>query len=90
MSSPEIYRVGKQKQTGGYVQSGQPYMVGERGAEMFVPSSSGRIVPNGQSGANISVNFNNPTVRSDADLNTIKKVVIDTLTRQMTLEKLGV
>jgi len=79
-----------ERATGGYVQSGQQYLVGEAGPELFVPSSSGRIVPNGQSGANISVNFNNPTVRSDADLNTIKKVVIDTLTRQMTLEKLRV
>jgi hypothetical protein len=31
---------------GGSVQRGQPYMVGERGAELFVPSQSGSIVPN--------------------------------------------
>lgn len=31
---------------GGSVQAGKPYMVGERGAEMFLPSRSGSIVPN--------------------------------------------
>ena len=34
------------KAIGGSVQRGQPYMVGERGAELFVPSQSGSIVPN--------------------------------------------
>lgn len=40
---------------GGSVQSGQPYMVGERGPEMFVPSRSGSIVPNGKMGSGISI-----------------------------------
>jgi len=31
---------------GGPVTAGRPYMVGERGAEMFVPNRSGMIVPN--------------------------------------------
>jgi len=35
---------------GGPVTSGQPYMVGERGPELFVPSTSGGIVPNGRAG----------------------------------------
>ncbi len=35
---------------GGSVQSGQPYMVGERGPEMFVPNSQGSIVPNNRMG----------------------------------------
>ena len=34
--------------TGGSVSSGQPYMVGERGAELFIPSSAGRIEPASQ------------------------------------------
>jgi len=38
------------KAIGGSVQSGQPYMVGERGPEMFVPNAQGSIVPNGRSG----------------------------------------
>jgi TP901 family phage tail tape measure protein len=35
---------------GGPVFGGSPYLVGERGPELFVPSSSGRIVPNGRLG----------------------------------------
>jgi phage-related minor tail protein len=35
---------------GGSVQSGQPYMVGERGPEMFVPNSQGSIVPTNKMG----------------------------------------
>lgn len=36
------------KALGGPVSAGRPYMVGEAGRELFVPSSSGRIVPNNQ------------------------------------------
>lgn len=36
---------------GGPVGAGQPYMVGEVGREIFVPSTSGRIIPNNQSGS---------------------------------------
>ena len=38
------------KAIGGSVQSGKPYMVGERGAEMFVPNQSGSIIPSNQMG----------------------------------------
>jgi len=34
------------KASGGTVQSNQPYLVGERGAELFVPSSAGTIMNN--------------------------------------------
>ena len=34
--------------TGGRVSAGTPYMVGERGKEMFVPDHSGKIVPHGR------------------------------------------
>lgn len=34
---------------GGPVTGGRPYVVGEKGPELFVPSSSGQIVPNGRS-----------------------------------------
>ena len=41
---------------GGPVTAGQPYIVGEQGPELFMPSSSGTIVPNGQSGSSVVVN----------------------------------
>ena len=36
---------------GGPVNAGRPYMVGEKGPELFVPHSSGSIVPNGAMGS---------------------------------------
>ena len=44
---------------GGTVEANKPYIVGEVGAELFVPSSGGRIVPNnklGNGGGNIYIN----------------------------------
>jgi len=42
---------------GGSVSSGQPYIVGERGPELFVPGAQGNIVPNNaMGGANVTVN----------------------------------
>ncbi|NWG45992.1 MAG: phage tail tape measure protein [Alphaproteobacteria bacterium] len=49
---------------GGPVSPGRAYLVGEQGPELFTPSGSGRIVPNGQlglGGAGVTVNFNFPT-----------------------------
>jgi len=53
------YRAG-----GGSVNKDQAYMVGEKGPEMFVPSGSGKIVPNNQMGGGqpVNVNFNINTV----------------------------
>lgn len=44
---------------GGPVSIGSPYIVGERGPELFVPSTSGNIVPNSKIGANVQVNVIN-------------------------------
>jgi len=44
---------------GGPAQAGRAYMVGERGPEMFIPRSSGTVIPNNQlggGGANVVVN----------------------------------
>jgi len=40
--------------------AGKPYMVGENGKELFVPSSAGNIVPNNQlsSGGQTMVTYN--------------------------------
>jgi hypothetical protein len=52
---PKIPKLAK----GGTVEANKPYIVGEMGAELFVPSSGGRIVPNnqlGSGGGNIFIN----------------------------------
>ena len=52
------------KQSGGAVRKGQPTIVGERGAEMFIPNSSGQITQSarGLGGGGVNVNFNINTV----------------------------
>ena len=43
---------------GGPVAGGKPYMVGEQGPELFVPSSAGNIIPNGAGGGSVTNNNN--------------------------------
>lgn len=45
------------KAGGGAVAGGMPYLVGERGPELFVPRSSGTIVPNNAMGGAVTVNY---------------------------------
>jgi hypothetical protein len=45
----------EQRAIGGPVTARTPYLVGEEGAELFVPGSSGRIVPNHALGGSINV-----------------------------------
>jgi len=59
---------------GGPVGAGGAYMVGEKGPELFVPSSSGSIVPNGSMGSSgvgsggVTVNYNIAAGVSRAEL----------------------
>ena len=54
---------GGARASGGSVQKGQPYMVGERGAELFVPNQSGQIQQSARGGGgSTTVNFNINTV----------------------------
>ncbi|WP_271078923.1 tail tape measure protein [Aurantiacibacter sp. MUD61] len=50
--------------TGGPVSPGTPYVVGERGPELFVPTSAGRVEANGSMGGardvRVSINLNTP------------------------------
>ena len=47
-----------QRANGGPVSAGKSYMVGERGPEMFVPNTGGRIVPNSDMGGSTNVVVN--------------------------------
>jgi hypothetical protein len=56
------------KALGGAVSAGRPYMVGERGPELFVPGAQGNIVPNNaMSGANIVVNVDAKGTQAQGD-----------------------
>ena len=55
-----IFNIGKKVlgfAEGGSVKAGQPITVGERGREMFIPSTNGQIVPNHELGMGATVNF---------------------------------
>lgn len=79
------------RSSGGRVNAGMPYMVGEAGKEMFIPQTSGTIVPNNQlSGAgatNINFTINTVDARGVDELltnrrSTIINVINDALNRQ--------
>ena len=58
--------------TGGPVSGGRPYMVGERGPELFVPASAGRVEAAGARGrgaVNVTINVATPRDASPAVMN---------------------
>ena len=82
------------KASGGSVQKGQPYMVGENGAEMFVPNQSGQIqqtARGGSGGGSTTVNFNINTVdaRGFDELLTQSRGTITQLINQAVNERGG-
>jgi hypothetical protein len=58
---------------GGSVSAGQPVTVGERGRELFVPSTNGTIVPNHDMGGGTNITFN---IQAN-DVRGIKELLID-------------
>ena len=52
---------------GGPVSGGTPYIVGERGPELFVPRTSGTIVPNDKMGGGVTVGSINISVENSGD-----------------------
>ena len=70
---------------GGSVSAGTPYVVGERGAELFVPSSNGTIVPNGGMGGN-TINI---TVNGAIDAEGTARTIVDVLNRSNARGTLG-
>jgi phage-related minor tail protein len=77
------------RSSGGRVNAGMPVTVGEAGKEIFVPQSSGTIIPNNQAGGSTNINFTINTVDAQGvdDLitnrrSTIINVINDALNRQ--------
>lgn len=62
----------KPRALGGPVTGGDPFLVGERGPELFVPGSSGMVIPNNRLQAAAGVNINiGPIDASGADADRI-------------------
>lgn len=70
---------------GGAVSAGKSYVVGERGAEMFVPSTSGTIIPNGAMGGSTF----NITVNGAIDAEGTARTIVDVLNRSNARGTLG-
>ena len=78
---------GGARAAGGSVTGGKSYLVGERGAEMFVPNTSGTIVPNhalGGGGSQINL-----TVNGAIDPEGTARTIVDVLNRSFSRGTLG-
>lgn len=73
---------------GGPVSAGQPYIVGERGPELFTPNASGMITPNKDVGG-VTININNPSVRGDNDIRDLVRQITNALSRRDELAQIG-
>jgi len=78
---------------GGSVSAGSPYIVGERGPELFVPGRSGTIVPNDKlSGDNLSVVVNvdakgTSVQGNDQQGNQLGRVISDAVQQELIRQK---
>ena len=73
LDAPNLYNPIEAYAEGGSVRGGMPITVGERGRELFVPSTNGTIVPNHDMGGGMNINFN---IQAN-DVRGIKELLID-------------
>jgi hypothetical protein len=71
---------------GGPVNGGTSYVVGERGPELFVPNTSGTIIPNGGGGGGSTINL---TVNGAIDAEGTARTIVDVLNRSFSRGTLG-
>lgn len=79
----------KKRANGGAVTSGQSYLVGENGPELFTPSLGGQITPNRNmgGGASVVVNFSNNSFLGTPDdvAEAVERKIMDSLRNQTRL-----
>lgn len=70
---------------GGPVVGGQPYIVGEKGPEVFTPQSSGSIIPNHSLGSNqtITMNIDVSGVTDRTDKRALAREISDMLSQEL-------
>jgi len=64
---------------GGSVSGGISYLVGERGPELFVPSSGGSIIPNNKLGGGITINITGNTLLDNRAAEKIGDIIVNKL-----------
>lgn len=75
----------KERAKGGLVGMNQPYLVGEKGAELFVPKTNGTIVPNNRLSGGQIVNNYNITVEGALDPIGVARTISNVLGREATI-----
>jgi hypothetical protein len=80
------FAFGGGRAAGGPVSSGTSYVVGERGPELFVPNTSGTIIPNGGGGGGSTINL---TVNGAIDAEGTARTIVDVLNRSFSRGTLG-
>ena len=73
LDAPNFYNPIEAYAEGGAVRGGMPITVGERGRELFVPSTNGTIIPNHDMGSGMNITFN---IQAN-DVRGIKELLID-------------
>ncbi len=73
LDAPNLYNPIEAYAEGGAVRGGMPITVGERGRELFVPSTNGTIIPNHEMGNGMNITFN---IQAN-DVRGIKELLID-------------
>jgi hypothetical protein len=73
--------------------AGTPYIVGEKGPELFVPNGSGNIIPNDKLGSgsssapsasnNITVNLSGIMASSRSDLRVVAKDLVESINEEL-------
>jgi len=87
----EDYRGKRERQRGGPVRGGTPYLVGERGPEVVVPATNGRVIPNSDLRTGAGMGSGGPTIINNitmhlhaglgTDPNALAKAVYEALQR---------
>jgi hypothetical protein len=83
------------RENGGPVKAGQPYIVGERQAELFIPNRSGTILPSANMGGGTTNNYVTVNVEAggatasgnNVDLNALGQVIGVVVQAQLVKEK---
>lgn len=77
-------------QMGGSANAGTPYVVGEAGPELFVPKTSGTVVPNNKLGGGVTLNISGNSFGNRSDIDYMIAQIKRALNRDLSLEGLRV
>jgi tape measure domain-containing protein len=77
------------KASGGPVSGGTPYVVGEKGPELFIPKSSGHIVPNHKMGGGTTIVMNITTPDAGSFRRSQNQIMQDAYRRAALLDQQG-